>query len=185
MRAATLAALIVTVLGLAAAVPAAGSEPVVVDDFGDWNLTRLGAGALDLAAHPRRDGRSVRYRLPAGARQGPARWYLVHVHFRATLSRHTKSGLVYVTASTDGRAGHMVTLRIRRRPGRQSRIAWTTLDLIRGGVRGVVRGRTVELDVENYVQNRGVRSLPRERGESRSTTRERARYLEPCIRQSS
>ncbi len=144
-------------LGPAAAPAASADGPVLVDRRGDWDLRRLGATGFDLPTDAKRSGHSIELSFPPGARQGPDRWYLIRLHFEVQLSRRTGSGFVYMGGATNGRAGELVELRVRRRAARPLRIAWNSLDLIRGAATGTVRGRTVELDVQNYLQNKGVR----------------------------
>jgi hypothetical protein len=131
---------------------------VVIDGVGEWWLSRLGVqGSLELPTNVERGERSIAYTLPARAGQGPDRWYRVRQHFELRLRPATRSGIVYVTASTNRRAAVMVELKVRRSRGRHPEVVWTSLDLVRGARRCTTRGRAVTVDVENYLQDRGVR----------------------------
>jgi hypothetical protein len=148
----------VTVVPLALLAGATATRAsVTIDRPGNWTLTRLGFGKLD--THLGGDDRvSLPYRLPAGARQGPDHWYLIHLHFIIIFAPASGPGRAYVIGLTNDHAAAQIQFR-QRRPHRHGtpRIAWNSLDLIRGEVKRVTSSRMIEVDFKNYVQLDGVR----------------------------
>ncbi|MDQ5821416.1 MAG: hypothetical protein M3540_08250 [Actinomycetota bacterium] len=153
-RVALLALFSSVALGVA---PAGGAgEPVRVDSFGIWTLTRLGYGDVVVPADAPRSSVSVPFTLPQGARQGPRNWYLIHHHFRLTFDSASGEGFVLVTAATNGRAASSIEFTTRRDDGRL-RVDWTGVNLIEGPTKGIDVGPQVDLREVNFLQYAGVR----------------------------
>lgn len=131
--------------------------PVTIDAFGHWTLARLGLPALNLPTATARARVSVTYRLPAMAKQGPANWYLMNLHFRLTLARRSRSGLVYLYGDTDGRESAQIKFGTYRDRAGVLRTVWSSGDYIRGDLVRRTRSRTIEGRFENYLQFKGVR----------------------------
>lgn len=99
---------------------------------------------------------STAYRLPAGAKQGEPRWYLVRLHLRLALDPGSGNGLAYVSALTNGRAAAQVKLETRRgAAGLQT--TWSTVGLLNGRVERTTSARTIEVRFRNYLQLAGVK----------------------------
>jgi hypothetical protein len=98
-----------------------------------------------------------RYRLPAGAAQGPDAWYTIRLHYRVAFARESGPGLVWVTAETNGRTSAQVEYTLRR-PSGALRVRETSVDIVRGQVERSFEGRTSEVRFRNYLQNAGVRA---------------------------
>lgn len=130
---------------------------MLINEPGRWTLTRLGVGKLSIPLHHEPATASVHYRLPPGAKQGRRQWYLMHLHFAITFAQGSKSGLAYVSGLTDRRAAAQVQFRLRPGEDGRRRIAWQSLDLIRGEVKQATSSRTVQVDFKNYLQLAGVR----------------------------
>jgi hypothetical protein len=92
-------------------------------------------------------------RLPAGARQGPGRWYVGRMRLRVALTRLDRGGHVYVSADTRHRTFCQIVFS-RRADGA---LEWETFDLFSGDRVGVVRNGAATIDFENYLQDKGVR----------------------------
>ncbi len=100
--------------------------------------------------------RSVTFWLPAGARQGPRKWYLIRLHFRITFEQKAGTGGVLVSGLTNRRSAAQIKFDIPIR-GRRALIHWNTLDYIRGYQEHMTRSRTIDVRFVNYVQFAGVR----------------------------
>ena len=128
---------------------------------------------LELPVHGQAATSAIAFSAPEHARQGiEGRWYLVRLRAEVTLARESRSGTVYVTASTNGRAAASAELRVRAGRHKRPRIAWNTLDLVRGVVLGDVdvrgQGRAAEgpqVDVDDHVLDPGCRGQGRRGGE--------------------
>jgi hypothetical protein len=142
---------------LLAAASSSATRPRLVNAVGSWPLSRLGSPDLVFALKGRREQRSVPYLLPRGARQGPARWYLLHLHFRITFPKRTAPGFVFVSGLTNGRAAALFDFHVLKPTGGVSRIRWQTVDYIHGKSGGSTSGRSIEIRFTNYLQDRGVR----------------------------
>lgn len=129
--------------------------PVVVDDFGHWGLARLGSPPVEFSGGRQRADRSIAYRLPADARQGPDRWYLLQLGFTAEIDPSSGAGSVFVDGSTNGRTAVSVELEVSRRHHRV-RVVTKTLDLTTGAGRRVTVGPRVRGTSVSFLQNRGV-----------------------------
>jgi hypothetical protein len=130
---------------------------VLVDRVGDWDLSRLGAPDLDPLVTPEQTESSAPFRLPPGSTQGPRRWYLIHMHIVPEVSLQSGSGLLSVIGSTDDHAAAEATIRVSARPGKPPLLRWSTFDLVNGSRKGTAHGERLDLDTQNYLQNRGVR----------------------------
>jgi hypothetical protein len=127
---------------------------VTVDKPGRWTLRELGFDGFDVPEHGRRSSVTLHYRLPPGSRQGRGLWYLIRLHFAISFRSGTGAGNAWVSAVTNDYAG--VLVKFTRRQG-DRRLAWNSLDLIRGWIDRTTGSRTVEVDVNNYLPFRGVR----------------------------
>lgn len=130
---------------------------MTIDAFGHWTLARLALPALDLPTARARARVSVAYRLPATAQQGPANWYLLNLHFRLTLARRSRPGVVYLYGDTNGRESAQIKFGTYRDRAGVLRTVWSSGDYIRGDVVHRTRSRTIEGRFENYLQFKGVR----------------------------
>jgi hypothetical protein len=148
---------VAAVCGAICAAANTSAAPVTIDRPGDWTLSRLGSGGLDIPLAREPAGRSVGYALPPDAQQGPQRWYLIHLHFGVDFAKSSGSGFAYVSGLTDRRAAAQVQFHLTSvGQGRKARIAWESLDLIHGQVKHVTSSRHVEVDFTNYLQLAGV-----------------------------
>jgi hypothetical protein len=100
--------------------------------------------------------RSVPFWLPAGARQGPRKWYLIRLHFRITFEQEAGTGGALVSGLTNRRSAAQIKFDIPIR-GKRALIHWNTLDYIRGYQGHRTRSRTIDVRFANYVQFAGVR----------------------------
>jgi hypothetical protein len=147
----------VVAAALGATSVAAAQAPALVDDFGHWDLARLGAEPLDLPVRPGRASRSLKYRLPADANQGPDRWYLLRLSFKVELDPATGSGSIFVDGSTNGHTAVSVEIEVTKQSDGRLRIVQKTLDLTKGARQRVSSHRTVTGTSVSFLQNRGVR----------------------------
>jgi hypothetical protein len=144
-------------VALSPGIAGAGTNDTI-DELGHWSLPEMGAHAFDLPTDAPRSARRVRFVLPSDVSQGKPAWYLVRLRFEIEFDQQTGPGLVYVGASTNGRAAEMVKFKVRRdADDPRARIQWSTLDLIRGARHGTVQRREIIRDEKNYLQDRGVR----------------------------
>jgi hypothetical protein len=129
------------------------SEPVLIDHFGVWTLRRLGYGdqVFPLQTLKRERLSTIRYRLPAKARQGPRRWYLIHLHFRIRFADDTGRGSVYVSAGTNARAAAQIAFNVSR-----ERIDWSSVGWVDGAVQRSTTARAIAVRFSNYLQYKGV-----------------------------
>lgn len=139
-----------------AAVPplAATDCCVTVDRVGRWTLPQLGSGGFDVPLHRALAGVTIRYRLPPDAKQGDGLWYLIRLHFAIRFKRGAGAGNAWLSAVTNDYAGVQVKF---TRAGGSQRVAWNSLDLIRGWVDRTTASRRVEANLDNYLPYRGVR----------------------------
>jgi hypothetical protein len=75
--------------------------------------------------------RELPFRLPAGARQGPRTWYLFKLHYRLVIDQSSGTGLIWVNATSNGRAMALLTFRTARRGGKL-RVRSTQAGLVAG-----------------------------------------------------
>lgn len=129
------------------------------------SLQGLGIGPLVLVPHGqptlRRPfitrSRPLPFSLPAHAHEGGDEWFVMRLHFRLELAPDSGSGLIDVSASTDGGwSSDMIEIHVQR-VGRTTRLDWSKVGLIAGAVNGHVAGRSVELADSNIMIMRGVR----------------------------
>jgi hypothetical protein len=128
----------------------------VVSARGSWTLSRLGSSDLVLPLKEKMERRSVSYGLPQHARQGPAYWFLMHLHFQITFPRHNPPGFVFVSGLTNGKAAALVEFQVMKRVHGVSRIRWSAVNYIRGKTEGTTTGRSIEIHFTNYLQYAGV-----------------------------
>lgn len=120
---------------------------------GSWTLARDMVFPLE----SKFERRFASYVLPRHARQGPAKWYLMHLHFRITFPRHNRPGFVFVSGLTNGRAAALIEFQVLKATDGVSKIHWGTVNYIRGKMEGTTTGRSIEIHYTNYLQYRGVR----------------------------
>jgi hypothetical protein len=132
------------------------AEPRLIDAYGLWTLRRLGYGDLDLPVDAEKTTASASFRLPADARQGPGRWYVMHVHFRVTFAEDSADGFVVLSANTNGWASYQVQFSPTLENGALT-IPWSTVDLIGGRQRHVAKTPEIEFRSANYMQYRAIR----------------------------
>jgi hypothetical protein len=97
------------------------------------------------------------YRLPAGATQGPDRWYTVRLNYRITFEPDTGPGFAWVMADTNKRTAAQVEYTLRRSP-QGLRVRETSVDIVNGQLEKVFRGGTSRVRFRNYLQTAGVRA---------------------------
>jgi hypothetical protein len=120
-------------------------------------LETLGAQDLLVRGDATRSlSRDLVFTLPVNAHQGGTTWYSLHTHFVVVLDRHSGSGWVYASGSTNGRAVVQDQLRVVRRRGRL-KTTWSKVGLIGGNQDGVVSGERIELTDENFAQLAGIK----------------------------
>lgn len=139
---------------VADATPGQPRQPVSVNSFGRWSLAELGYGRLKLAsAEPQK---TIRYRLPEGASQGPEKWYILHIHFRVSVQSN-RQGVLYLFATTSGRGAAQLRFMIGHDQTGAPRLSESALGIINGETTKSTRGRRHEGWFANYLQYRGVR----------------------------
>lgn len=142
-----------TACALLAFTSSAGARPARSVTGGSWTLSRDVVFPLE----EKIERRSVPYVLPRHARQGPSRWYLIHLHFRITFPKRNQPGFVFVSGLTNRRAAALIEFHVLKAAHGGSRIRWRTVNYINGKMEGVTAGRSVELHYTNYLQYSGVR----------------------------
>jgi hypothetical protein len=109
----------------------------------------LTGGARPAALH-------LRFRLPAGADQGPDRWYLVRLHYRLRFAPSSGRGFAWVMSDTNDRTSAQVEYTTAQRRG-SLWVRRTTVDLIHGQRERRSRSARDALTFQNYLQYAGVR----------------------------
>ena len=133
-------------LGLAAAQASAG-------ELGETDsASRIPVGGVDLPVSGEREGRTIAIDLPPGASQGHPDWYLIRFHVALTVSDNSRPGVVYLTASINGRTAGQIRVAIRRTVGCKSLLRWSTVDAVDGVRRGGSCGRTLQVIQTNFLQ---------------------------------
>ena len=133
-------------LGLAAAQASAG-------ELGETDpAARIPVGGVDLPVSGEREGRTIAIDLPPGASQGHPDWYLIRFHVALTVSDNSRPGVVYLTASINGRTAGQIRVAIRRTVGCKSLLRWSTVDAVDGVRRGGSCGRTLQVIQTNFLQ---------------------------------
>lgn len=133
------------------------------------SLGELGVGRLVLVPHGRPTrrrpytltrSRPYAFSLPTNAHQGGHEWFVMRLHFRLELADDSGSGLVDVSASTDGGwSSDLVEIHVRR-VGSATRLHWSKVGLIAGAATGQVVGHSLELADANIMLVRGIRPGP-------------------------
>jgi hypothetical protein len=98
----------------------------------------------------------LRFELPAGAAQGPERWYLVRLHYRLWFAGDSGRGFAWVTSDTNDRTAAQIEYTTSRRDGRLA-VRRTTVDLTHGQRERPSRAPQDALAFTNYLQYEGVR----------------------------
>lgn len=132
------AAALIVLAGLAAAAPAQAAEREII---------RLGTPVSLATGEPLQRT----FTLPAGARQGPARWYVIRLHYRLRFAPGGQ-GFAWVTGETNGRTSAQAEYTVTPAGVRR-----TTADLVHGQRERPGRSRSDELTFTNYLQYAGVR----------------------------
>ncbi len=143
------AACVALALCAATAAPGVAAETEIVR----LDASRAAPVVLEGGAHPA----IVRmpFELPAGATQGPDRWYLVRLHYRLRFGADSGRGFAWVTSDTNGRTAAQIEYTTQRRGGRL-RVRRTTVDLIHGQRERRSRSARDTLTFTNYLQYQGV-----------------------------
>jgi hypothetical protein len=134
-------------------------SPPIFDKYGVLSLREMGYGDQLLAKGAyltkiKRD--NIEYRLPAGAKQGAPDWYMLKLHYSLVLSPRSGSGIVYLTASTNGRAAAMITFDVNKR-GEKLKVTRSDLGLVSGNRKQASAKRVWNGAFTNYLQYKGVR----------------------------
>jgi hypothetical protein len=143
----------ITACALLALASSAGAASVRGLTRGSWTLSKDVIFPLEKKI----ERRSVPYVLPRHARQGPSRWYLMHLHFRITFPKRNEPGFVFVSGLTNRRAAALVEFHVLKAAHGVSKIRWSTVNYINGKMEGTTSGRSIEIHYTNYLQYRGVR----------------------------
>jgi hypothetical protein len=118
---------------LAAASLALATPPVLVDGPGIRTLPRLGYGARPHVLRGFERFR-LRFRLPAGVRQGHGRWYVLRLHVRVEPNLRSLVGRAMIDVETSLRAPCAGAFVHEQRLGDAELVSWQT-----GGVFGASR----------------------------------------------
>lgn len=141
---------------LAATAAASAAAPPLLNT-GRLSLRSLGVPQL-VITHPSRSvvqSQALRYRLPAGARQGAGRWYVMRLHFLLKLASTSGPGLIDISGETNGRSSDLDEVAVSRRRG-VLQLAWNQVGLIDGRREGTTHGARLELTDRNVMVNAGV-----------------------------
>jgi hypothetical protein len=150
MRRAPLATALAT---LAGATLATAAPPVAKV----WTLRSLGYGDQVFGpTHRQFSYRDVALTFPRGAHQGPSSWYLIHLHFRISISPESGSGRIYIVASTNDRPAAMIRFDTTANPA-GVRVRSTDLGLVSGARSATGLPLVVESRFENFLEYKGVR----------------------------
>jgi hypothetical protein len=125
-----------------------------IDGLGYWSLERLGYPEQDLTTGT--PTASAQYTLPAGVRQGPRLWFVIHFHFRITISPDSGAGDVYVNAATADAVGSSVEFNVP--VSGTAPVHWNTVDFIQGYRAHSTATRTIDVRNANYIPYRGVKA---------------------------
>jgi hypothetical protein len=101
----------------------------------------------------------MRFDLPAGAAQGPDRWYVVRLRYRLRFAPGSGRGLAWVTSDTNGRTAAQIEYTTSRRGGHLE-VRRTTVDLTHGQRERRSRSPRDALTFTNYLQYAGIRPGP-------------------------
>ncbi|PJB49531.1 MAG: hypothetical protein CO103_05175 [Chloroflexi bacterium CG_4_9_14_3_um_filter_45_9] len=142
-------------LGLCYGCSISYSEPRLIDGFGVWTLKELGYSDIGFLCTEEIETRSVEFRLPKKAAQGPESWYLIHLNFHIKFGEQSEEDLAYVSASTNGYCCAQVKFRVKREDD-LLKIDWSTVDLINGKIDYFTSSSVADVSFKNYLQIRGV-----------------------------
>jgi hypothetical protein len=146
---------IVALLGVAtlAAVPGPAAARAPAGSGPCQSLARLGTGTVErgpfTATVPEVFG--VDFTLPAGAAQGPSTWYLFHLHIGVDFAAGS-TGTAVVSAATNGRTVAQVQL-----TSSGTEVEWSTVSAAEPARVEKVPGRSAEVTMTNFPQQRGIR----------------------------
>jgi hypothetical protein len=142
-------------LGAASAMPSAASPPRTIDAFGLWPLTRLGvAQPIELDPTLADPTATVPFRFPPHARQGPAGWYLGHLH--ASVRFAAVPGAVgFLDASVNRWEWAQIRIRSVRRHGTVYTV-WDCATVL-GHAAGSSKGLTAHISFLNFLTIGSVR----------------------------
>lgn len=129
-------------------------SPTVIGADGLWTVRRLGFRAQSVTPAARLQ-LVARYRLPAAAKQGEDRWYLLRLHSTLHLAEDTGAGFVYVSAETNGRTAAQNRFEVFI-ANSEPVIHWDTVDIINGPQHFFSIGTHVDTIFVNYLQRSGV-----------------------------
>lgn len=158
------AALVVALAALAVAPAGSASRsasrgrPVTIDRYGFWSLERLGYGPIVLRENRKTAKTQValHYRLPAGAKEGPNRWYVIRLHFRVRVRADSLPGQFNVAADTNRRTCASIIFTVARTKSGPV-VASDALGLVNGRETQRGRGLVREIDFRNFLVTHGVR----------------------------
>ncbi|HET6706444.1 hypothetical protein, partial [Amycolatopsis sp.] len=94
---------------------------------------------------------AVDFTLPAGAAQGPATWYLFHLHTGVDFAAGS-AGTAVVSAAVNGRTAAQVQL-----TSSGTDVEWSTVSAAEPARVEKVPGRSAEVTMTNYPQQAGIR----------------------------
>lgn len=96
------------------------------------------------------------FALPPAAKQGRSGWYASRLRMKIALRRGTKPSLVYLSSDTNGYTSTQIKVEVPPRSSRRP-VRWTFYGLLGGYESHTERHDDFVLDVQNYLQNKGVR----------------------------
>jgi hypothetical protein len=144
-----LAPVAAVLVALAAPAPVAAAAEIA-------RLDEQRAAPVVLGGAGRPTSLRLAFDLPAGAKQGPERWYAVRLRYRLWLEPSSRRGFVWVTSATNGRTHAQIEYTTSRRRGRLF-VRRTTVDLEHGQRERRGAFSRDALTFENYLPYAGVR----------------------------
>ncbi|GAA2023647.1 hypothetical protein GCM10009839_21620 [Catenulispora yoronensis] len=121
-------------------------------------LHDLGASSIDISDEitSSREIPGPQITFPAGASQGPATWYVIHLHAAVTLQPGDAGSGATLTAGTDGADASQVVYTTADGGG----IDWGATSIAERTQTGHVASGPIEVDVANYMRDAGVKPGP-------------------------
>jgi hypothetical protein len=102
--------------------------------------------------------RSLHYRLPTGARQGPRLWYVLSYHFSVRIDPTSGPGLAHLVVNTNDFTCANIEFAVTTRGGHRE-VAWNTVDAVQGFREfHAPIGKPISSVFTNYLQVSGVRA---------------------------
>src|SRR5262249_55960689 len=130
------------------------NDPVTIDSFGFWSLSRLGSGGIEFEDVHEKAKASIPYILePDSARQGPGNWYQIDLHTKVVFGAGT--GRAYLFASHNSYASALIEYEAST-AGDGRRIVRKASSYLDGSSEETLRSNDDELRFRNYLQYKAV-----------------------------